>query len=93
MNLDKADIQATKNKLHKKFEMIDLSSYIYYLDITIAKNRVNRILRLEQTTYIKKFFIDHDIIESIVISILIIDDKFHTVENDFVIIKKSHYIY
>ena len=29
------------------FKMIDLNLYIYYLDITIAKNRINRILRLK----------------------------------------------
>ena len=36
-----------KNKLYKKFKIIDLNLYIYYFDMMIAKNRVNRILRLE----------------------------------------------
>ena len=36
-----------KNKLYNKFEIIDLNFYIYYLDITIVKNRVNRILRFK----------------------------------------------
>ena len=36
-----------KNRLYEKFEMIDLSLYIYYFDITIVKDRVNRILRLK----------------------------------------------
>ena len=47
IDFDKVDIQAIKNKLYEKFEIIDLNLYIYYLDMTIAKNRVNRILRLE----------------------------------------------
>ena len=36
-----------KNKLYNKFKIIDLNLYIYYLDIIIAKNRINRILRFE----------------------------------------------
>ena len=36
-----------KNKFYKKFEIIDLNSYIYYLDIMIVKNRINRIIRFE----------------------------------------------
>ena len=47
MNFNKVDIQIIKNKLYEKFEIIDLNLYIYYLDITIAKNHINRILRLE----------------------------------------------
>ena len=73
--------------------MIDLNLYIYYLDITIAKDYINRILRLKQTIYIEFFFINHNIIESIVISTFIINDKFHIVKNDFVITEKSHHAY
>ena len=73
--------------------MIDLNLYTYYLNITIVKNRINRILRLKQTTYIEKLLINHNIIESAIISILIINDKFYIVENDFMIIEESRYIY
>ena len=73
--------------------MIDLNLYIYYFDIIIAKNRVNRILRFKQTIYIEFFFINYDIIESAIISTFIINDKFYVVENDFVIIKESHHVY
>ena len=93
MNLDKIDIQAIKNKLYKKFEMIDLSLYIYYFDMMIAKNRINRILHFKQIIYIEKFFIDHNIIKSIVISILIINDKFYIIKNDFVIIEEFRHVY
>ena len=93
MNFDKVDIQAIKNKLYKKFEIIDLSLYIYYLDMTIARNRVNRILRLEQTIYIEKFFINYNMIELTIISMLIINNKFYIVKNNFVTIEESHHIY
>ena len=82
-----------KNKLYEKFKIIDLNSYIYYLDITIIKDYINRILRLEQTIYIKKFFINYNIIESIIISTLIINNKFYIVEDNFVIIEESRHIY
>ena len=93
INFDKVDIQAIKNKLYKKFKIIDLGLCIYYLDITITKNRVNRILRFEQIIYIKKFFIDYNMIESAIISTLIINNKFYIIENNFVIIEKSYYVY
>ena len=93
INFDKIDIQTIKNKLYKKFEIINLNLYIYYLDMTIAKNYVNRILHFEQTVYIEKFFIDYNIIESAIISTLIINDKFYIVENDFVIIKIFYHVY
>ena len=47
INFNKVDFQIIKNKLYKKFEIINLNLYIYYLDITIVKNHINRILRLE----------------------------------------------
>ena len=47
INLDKVDMQTIINKFHKKFKIIDLSLYIYYFDLTIIKNRINRILRFE----------------------------------------------
>ena len=93
INFDKINIQAIKNKLHKKFKMIDLNLYIYYFDITITKDRVNRILRFKQIIYIKKFFINHDMIKLMIVLIFIINDKFYIVENNFVIIKKSYYVY
>ena len=82
-----------KNKLHEKFEIIDLNLYIYYFDITIAKNRVNRILRFKYTIYIEKFFINHDIIKSTSTLIFIINDKFYVIENDFVIIEEFRHVY
>ena len=47
INFNKVVIQTIKNKLHEKFEMIDLNLYIYYFDIIIAKDCVNCILRLK----------------------------------------------
>ena len=59
----------------------------------IIKDRVNRILRLEQIIYIKKFLIDYNIIELMITLTLIINNKFYIIENNFIIIKKSHHAY
>ena len=59
----------------------------------IVKNRINRILRFKQIIYIKKFFINHNIVESTIILILIINNKFYVIENDFVIIEEFRYVY
>ena len=44
-DLDKKEIQDIKNKLNKKFKIINFEFYIYYFKIIIIKNRINRILR------------------------------------------------
>ena len=73
--------------------MIDLNLYIYYFNITIIKNYINRILRFKQIIYIENFLINYNIIKSTIISTFIINDKFYIVENNFVIIKESRHIY
>ena len=45
IDLDKKKIQNIKNKLNKKFKIIDFEFYIYYFKIIIVKNHANRILR------------------------------------------------
>ena len=51
----KANIQRVKNALYAKFKMSDLGSCVYYLNIIIFHNRLNRTLRLKQLIYIKRF--------------------------------------
>ena len=46
VSLNKTEIQDIKNKLRKRFEIINLGSYIYYLDIIVIRDRANRIIRL-----------------------------------------------
>ena len=57
------------------------------------KDYVNRILRLKQTIYIKFFFINYNITELTIISKFIINNKFHIIENDFIIIEESRHAY
>jgi hypothetical protein len=50
---DRAIIFWMKNALNKRFEMSDLNSCIYYLDMMIFKNRNLRLLILNQSVYVE----------------------------------------
>ena len=43
----RANIQRVKNTLYAKFKMSDLDSCVYYLNIIIFRDRLNRTLRLK----------------------------------------------
>jgi hypothetical protein len=57
---DLAVIFWLKNALNERFEMSDLNSCIYYLDIMIFKNRHLRLLILNQNVYVKQMLRDHE---------------------------------
>jgi hypothetical protein len=50
-----------KNALNKRFEMSDLNSCIYYLDMMIFKNRRLKQLILNQNIYVEQILCDHEI--------------------------------
>ena len=43
-----------KKKLYKKFVITNLDLYLYYLGMKIQRDRMTRIVRITQTTYLKK---------------------------------------
>ncbi len=49
-----------KNVLNERFEMNDLKSCIYYLDMMIFKNRRLRLLILNQSVYVEQMLRDHE---------------------------------
>ena len=51
----KTNIQRVKNALYAKFKMNDLDSCVYYFDMIIFRDRVNRTLRLKQLLH-RTFF-------------------------------------
>jgi hypothetical protein len=57
---DLAIIFWLKNVLHERFEMNDLKSCIYYLDMMIVKNRRFKLLFLNQSVYVKQMLRDHE---------------------------------
>ena len=46
-SFNRNNIQRIKKTLNAKFYIINLRSYAYYLRITITRDRINRIIRLE----------------------------------------------
>jgi hypothetical protein len=58
--LNLAAIFWLKNALNKRFEMSDLDSCIYYLDMMIFKNRRLRQLILNQSVYVEQMLRDHE---------------------------------
>jgi hypothetical protein len=58
--LDRAIIFWLKHALNERFEISDLSSCIYYLDMMIFKNRRLRLLILNQSVYVEQILRDHE---------------------------------
>lgn len=54
------EIQAVKHVLGERFHVSDLGSCQYYLGMTVARDRKNRILRLGQWAYLEKILRDHE---------------------------------
>ena len=92
-------INKIKKKLFVVFEMIDMKSINFYLDMIIIKNRIRKKFRLNQKVYIKRIVIrfDRNEIKSIHISmranfafvfnenqVIEIDTKLYQIKIDFV---------
>ena len=58
--LDKKFIRQIKKILHKRFQMIDINFFAYYLNMKITKNKQQRTLHFNQKIYLKKIIRDHD---------------------------------
>jgi hypothetical protein len=57
---DRAIIFWLKNALNERFEMSDLNSCIYYLDMMIFKNRNLKQLILNQSVYVEQMLRNHE---------------------------------
>jgi hypothetical protein len=60
MKLNFAAIFRFKNALNERFEMNDLNSCIFYLDMMIFKNRRLKQLILNQNIYVEQMLRDHE---------------------------------
>jgi hypothetical protein len=49
-----------KNALHERFEINDLKSCIYYLDMMIVKNQRLKLLILNQSVFVKQMLRNHE---------------------------------
>jgi hypothetical protein len=60
IEFDLAIIFWLKNALNESFEMSDLKSCIYYLDMMIFKNRRLKLLILNQSVYVEQMLQNHE---------------------------------
>ena len=65
-------ISNLKKELNKRFAMIDLDLYSYYLNMKIQRNRVKRSVWITQSTYLKKVLARFNITNFVLVSTLII---------------------
>ena len=64
IDFNKKNIIVFKKSFSNRFRIRNLNFYLFYLNVKITKNRVNKIMHFNQTTYIKQFveiceFIDY----------------------------------
>ena len=57
---DKKFIRQIKKTLHKRFQMININFFAYYLNMKITKNKQQRTFHFNQKIYLKKIIRNHD---------------------------------
>ena len=60
-DLKEKDILYFKEKFVERFRVKDLSLNFYYLNVKIMRDRKNRVMHLNQTTYIKQLIEECDL--------------------------------
>ena len=60
VKFNKINNQIIKIVFNKRFQIIDLNFFVYYLDINIQRNRQQRIFYFNQKIYLKFFFQNHE---------------------------------
>ena len=73
--------------------MIDLNSLRFYLNMSIERDRSNRILFFNQKIYLKKVFKNHDMWKCKSIATFMNNNVLKVVDFDHVVIVEQHYIY
>ena len=73
--------------------MIDLNSFQFYLNMSIERDRLNRILFFNQKIYLKKILKDHDMWECKSIAIFMNNNVLKIVDFDHVIIVEQRHVY
>ena len=55
IDFNKRNINVFKKSLSKRFRIKNLNFVFFYLNVKITRNRVNKIMHFNQTTYNKQF--------------------------------------
>ena len=86
-------IVAIKRIFNERFKMIDLSSFRFYLNMNIERNRSNRILFLNQKIYLKKIFKNHDMWKCKSVAIFMNNNVLKVVDSDHVVTAGQRHVY
>ena len=86
-------IVVVKRTFNKRFKMINLNSLRFYLNMSIERKRLNRILFLNQKIYLKKIFKNHDMWKCKSVAIFINNNVLKIVDFNHVVIAEQRYVY
>ena len=86
-------IVVVKRAFNKRFKMINLNSFRFYLNMSIERDRSNRILFFNQKVYLKKVFKNHDMWECKSIIIFMNNNALKVVDLDHIIIVEQRHAY
>ena len=82
---NKKFIQKIKKVLHKRFQIININFFVYYLNIKIQRDKHQRTLYFNQKIYLKKIIRNHDMWKcNFMIIFMKINIKFIVVEIDYI---------
>ena len=86
-------IQQVKLTSNKRFDMTNMRFLCYYLNMSIERDRFNRILYFNQKTYLKKILRDHDMWDSKFVVIFINVNRLKIVDLDHVVFVDQRFTY
>ena len=86
-------IVVVKRVFNERFKMIDLSSLQFYLNMSIERNRSNRILFFSQKIYLKKVFKNHSMWKCKSVAIFMNNNVLKVVDSDHVVIVEQRHVY
>ena len=85
VELNKKFIQQVKQALSERFQMTDMSSLVYYLDMNVTRDRQQRTLCLSQKVYLEKILRDHEMWNfNYKITFMNVDIKLESADSDYI---------
>ena len=83
--LNKKFIRQIKEVFSKRFQMTDMKSLVYYLDMSVTKNRQQRTLCFNQKVYLKKILRDHEMWNAnYKVTLMNVNIKFEFADSDYI---------
>ena len=85
VEFNKKFIQQVKQALSERFQMTNMNFLVYYLNMSVTRNRQQRILCFNQKIYLKKILKNHEMWDfNYKITFMNVDIKFESVDFDYI---------